>query len=92
MSEALFDHYREELFFIRKLAGEFRQRYPAAAARLQLEENRSADPHVERLIEAFALLTARVQLKLNDEFPELTDALLHVLYPHLVAPIPSLGL
>lgn len=89
MSEALHDHYREELFFIRKLAQEFRQRYPAVAARLQLEENRSADPHVERLIEAFALLTARVQLKLNDDFSELTDALLHVLYPHLVTPFPS---
>ncbi len=89
MSEALHDHYREELFFIRKLALEFRQRYPAIAARLQLEENRSADPHVERLIEAFALLTARVQLKLNDDFSELTDALLHVLYPHLVTPFPS---
>ncbi len=89
MSEALHDHYREELFFIRKLAQEFRQRYPAVAARLQLEENRSADPHVERLIEAFALLTARVQLKINDDFPELTDALLHVLYPHLVTPFPS---
>jgi type VI secretion system protein ImpG len=92
MSEALYDHYREELFFIRKLAQEFRQRYPAAAARLQLEENRSADPHVERLIEAFALLTARTQLKIHDEFPELTDALLHVLYPHLLAPIPSLAM
>jgi type VI secretion system protein ImpG len=92
MSEALYDHYREELFFIRKLALEFRQRYPAAAARLQLEENRSADPHVERLIESFALLTARVQLKINDEFPELTDALLSILYPHLLAPIPSLAM
>jgi type VI secretion system protein ImpG len=92
MSDALYEHYREELFFIRKLAQEFRQRYPAAAARLQLEENRSADPHVERLIEAFALLTARVQLKIHDEFPELTDALLHVLYPHLLAPIPSLAM
>jgi type VI secretion system protein ImpG len=92
MSEALYDHYREELFFIRKLAQQFRQRYPAAAARLQLEENRSADPHVERLIESFALLTARVQLKLHDEFPELTDALLQVLYPHFLAPIPSLAM
>ncbi|MCE9529822.1 MAG: type VI secretion system baseplate subunit TssF [Planctomycetes bacterium] len=59
---------------------------------MQLEPNRSADPHVERLIEAFALLTARVQQKLHDEFPELTDALLHVLYPHYLAPIPSLAM
>jgi type VI secretion system protein ImpG len=92
MSQGLYDHYRDELLFIRKTAQQFRQRYPAAAARLQLEENRSPDPHVERLIEAFALLTARTQLKLNDEFPELTDALLHVLYPHFLSPIPSLAM
>ena len=90
MSEALHDHYREELFFIRKLALEFRQRYPAIAARLQLEENRSADPHVERLIQSFAFLTARVHNKLDDEFPELTESLLHILYPHYLNPVPSM--
>ncbi len=92
MSESLYQHYEGELHFIRKLAQEFAAQYPAAAARLRLEPNRSTDPHVERLIEAFALLTARVQQKLHDEFPELTDALLHVLYPHYLAPIPSLAM
>lgn len=92
MSESLYQFYEGELHFIRKLAQEFARAYPAAAARLQLEPNRSADPHVERLIEAFALLTARIQQKLHDEFPELTDALLHVLYPHYLAPIPSLAM
>lgn len=89
MSEALYPYYEAELYFIRKLAQEFAQKYPAAAARLQLEADRSADPHVERLIEAFALLSARVRNKLHDEFPELTDALLSVLYPHALAPVPS---
>jgi type VI secretion system protein ImpG len=92
MSESLYQHYEGELHFIRKLAQDFAKQYPAAAARLRLEPNRSSDPHVERLIEAFALLTARVQQKLHDEFPELTDALLHVLYPHYLAPIPSLAM
>lgn len=92
MSESLYQHYEGELHFIRKLAQEFAKQYPAAAARLRLEPNRSADPHVERLIEAFALLTARVQQKLHDEFPELTDAFLSVLYPHYLAPIPSLAM
>src|SRR5262249_45784441 len=89
MSEALYPYYESELYFIRKLAQEFARKYPAAAARLQLEADRSADPHVERLIEAFALLSARVRHKLHDEFPELTDALLSVLYPHALAPVPS---
>lgn len=91
MSEALYPYYERELLFIRQLAQDFAKQYPAAAGRLMLEPNRSIDPHVERLIESFALLTARVQHKLDDEFPELTDALLGVLYPHYLAPVPSMG-
>jgi type VI secretion system protein ImpG len=91
MSESLYPYYESELTFIRKLAQEFARKYPAAAARLQLEPDRSADPHVERLIEAFALLAARVKHKLHDEFPELTDAMLSVIYPHALAPIPSMA-
>ncbi len=93
MSDALYGYYESELVFIRQLAQEFARKYPAAAGRLFLEQNRghSVDPHVERLIEAFALLTARVQHKLDDEFPELTEALLGVLYPHYLAPVPSMA-
>jgi type VI secretion system protein ImpG len=92
MSETLFPYYERELDFIRKLARDFQKLYPAAAGRLQLEENQSVDPHVERLIESFALLAGRVHRKLDDEFPELTHALLGVLYPHYLAPVPSMAL
>src|SRR5438270_8383641 len=91
MSVSLFHYYERELTFIRQFAQDFARTYPAAAGRLLLEPNRSADPHVERLIEAFALLTGRIQLKLDDEFPELTEALLNTLYPHYLAPIPSMA-
>jgi type VI secretion system protein ImpG len=91
MSEELYPYYQAELYFIRKLAQEFARKYPAAAARLQLEPDRSADPHVERLIESFALLAGRVRHKLHDEFPELTDAVLSVVYPHALSPVPSLA-
>jgi type VI secretion system protein ImpG len=91
MSDALFPYYEGELLFIREMSKEFARQYPAAASRLLLEQGRSVDPHVERLIEAFALLTGRVRAKLDDEFPELTDALLNVLYPHYLTPIPSLA-
>ena len=57
-----------------------------------LEPNRCEDPHVERLIQAFALLAARIRNKLDDEFPELTEALLQVLYPHYLAPLPSFSI
>jgi type VI secretion system protein ImpG len=92
MSHALFPYYQRELLFIRELAQEFARQYPGPAGRLLLEPNRSTDPHVERLIESFALLAGRIHHKLDDEFPELTDALLGVLYPHYLAPIPSLAL
>lgn len=92
MGQDLYGHYERELIFIRQLAQEFGRQYPAAAGRLLLEPNRSLDPHVERLIEAFALLTGRVHQKLDDEFPELTDAMLGVLYPHYLSPVPSMAI
>ena len=92
MSDSLYNYYERELIFIRQLAQEFAKQYPAAAGRLLLEPNRSIDPHVERLIESFALLAGRVHHKLDDEFPELTDALLGVLYPHYLAPMPSMAI
>src|SRR5262245_47804919 len=92
-SERLFGYYDRELTFIRQLALDFKARYPRVADRLALDAAaQSADPHVERMIEAFALLTANVQVKLDDEFPELTDALLNVLYPHYLAPLPSMAI
>jgi type VI secretion system protein ImpG len=91
MSESIYRYYERELIFIRQLAQEFARQYPGAAGRLLLEPNRSVDPHVERLIEAFALLTGRVQAKLDDEFPELTDSLISILYPHYLNPIPSMA-
>jgi type VI secretion system protein ImpG len=92
MSDTLYRYYERELIFIRQLAQEFARQYPAAANRLRLEPNRSLDPHVERLIEAFALLAGRIHHKIDDEFPELTDALLGVLYPHYLAPVPSMAI
>ena len=91
MTQSLFPYYERELIFIRQFAQEFAERYPAAAGRLLLEPNRSGDPHVERLIESFALLAGRIHHKLDDEFPELTESLLSVLYPHYLAPVPSMA-
>ncbi|MEI7902699.1 MAG: type VI secretion system baseplate subunit TssF, partial [bacterium] len=60
------------------------------ASRLNLEPDKCEDPHVERLLEAFAFLAARVHLKIDDEFPEISEALLGILTPHYVRPIPSM--
>jgi type VI secretion system protein ImpG len=84
-------YYERELRFIRRMGAEFAVKYPKIASRLQLEENKCEDPHVERLIESFAFLAARVHLKVDDQFPEITDALFNTLYPHYVRPAPSMS-
>ncbi len=94
MRDRLEEFYEQELFFIRRMAAEFARDRPKIADRLALgpDTRESSDPHVERLIESFAFLTARVRLKVEDEFPELTTSLLGLLYPHYLAPIPSMSI
>ena len=82
MSDALLPYYNRELNAIRALAAEFASAHPKIAARLRLADDSVDDPHVARLLEGVAFLAARVHHRLDDEFPELTDALLGVLYPH----------
>ncbi|MBN8872207.1 MAG: type VI secretion system baseplate subunit TssF [Rhodospirillales bacterium] len=89
MSEALLPYYERELEALRRLAATFAADYPKIAGRLRLTRDGANDPHVDRLLEGVAFLGARVQHRLDDEFPELTDALLSVLYPHYLAPFPS---
>lgn len=92
MSSELLPYYERELLFIRKMATEFAERYPDRAAALRLTRNGCEDPHVERMIEAFALIAGRIQRKIDDEFPEITQALLDVLYPHLLRQVPSMAI
>lgn len=89
MSEDLLALYNRELDAVRRLAAEFAEAHPKVAGRLRVTADAIEDPHVERLIEAVAFLNARVQLRLEDDFPELTAGLLDTLYPHYLAPIPS---
>lgn len=90
MSGILFEYYERELEYLRRAGTEFAERYPRVAARLQLEPTKCDDPHVERLLEGFAFLAARVHLKLDDDFSEISEAILSVVAPHYVRPIPSL--
>ncbi|MGK7862574.1 type VI secretion system baseplate subunit TssF [Falsiroseomonas sp. E2-1-a4] len=90
MSDDLLPFYNRELAAIRRLAGEFAEANPKVAGRLRMTPDAVDDPHVERLLEGVAFLAARVQHRLDDELPELTDALLELLCPHLLAPVPSL--
>lgn len=69
MRDELLDYYERELTFLRQMGAEFADKYPKVAARLVLEPDRCEDPHVERLLEGFAFLAARVHLKIEDDFP-----------------------
>ncbi|MBB4000439.1 type VI secretion system baseplate subunit TssF [Aureimonas pseudogalii] len=91
MSDSFLTHYNRELLAIRRTAAEFAAEHPRIAGRLRLSADAVEDPSVGRLIESFAFLTARVRQKLDDDFPELTDALLGMLYPHYQRPIPSMS-
>jgi type VI secretion system protein ImpG len=92
MRDDLLLYYERELDYLRKLGMQFAEKNPKVASRLVLEPTKCEDPHVERLLEAFAFLAARVHLKIDDEFPEISEALLTVVYPQLVRPIPSMSI
>lgn len=91
MNDELLQYYNRELAFIRKMGAEFAEAHPKIAGRLRLSADTVEDPHVSRMIEAFALLTARTRHKIDDDFPEVTEALLSILQPHYLRPIPSMA-
>ena len=92
MADELLNYYEKELAFIRQLGAEYAKDHPKVAGRLGISDDTIEDPHVSRLIESFAFLNARIQHKLDDDFPELSDALLTVLFPHYQRPIPSMSI
>lgn len=92
MREELLHYYERELTYLRRLGAEFAQRYPKVAGRLLLEPNKCEDPHVERMLEGFAFLAARVHLRIDDDVPEISETLLNVVYPHFVRPIPAMSI
>ena len=91
MDPRLLRLYESELRFMRDMGSEFAAEYPKIAQRLGLGTTEVADPYVERLLEGFAFLTARVQMKMEAEFPTFTQSLLQMVYPHYLAPTPSMA-
>lgn len=89
MDPRLLDYYNRELQFVREMGAEFAHQYPRIAARLGMDGIECSDPYVERLLEGFAFLAARVQLKIDARHPEFTQHLLEMVYPHFLSPVPS---
>ncbi|WP_322401726.1 type VI secretion system baseplate subunit TssF [Massilia luteola] len=88
----LLRYYSQELQHLREMGGEFAVQYPKIAGRLGLEGFECADPYVERLLEGFAFMAARVQMKIDAEFPRFTQHLSELVYPHFLAPTPSMAI
>ena len=85
-----FNHYyQSELTALRQLGKRFAERSPALAPFLG---QAGRDPDVERLLEGFAFLTGRLRQKLDDELPELTHSLMHLLWPNYMRPLPAFSM
>jgi type VI secretion system protein ImpG len=87
----LLPHFQRELAFLQTHSDEFAERYPELGGKLGSAGDLVEDPHVERLLQSFALIAARIHKRLDDDFPRVTEALLEVLYPHYLRPFPSCG-
>lgn len=90
MNDPTLQYFEEEMRYLREAGLEFAKAHPDRAALLNLDRVGARDPYVERLFEGFAFLTGRIQQKLDDDLPELTEGLVHMLWPHYLRMIPSL--
>ncbi len=92
MDSKLLDYYNRELAYLREMGAEFAEQYPKVAGRLGMRGIDVADPYIERLMEGFAFLTSRVQLKMDAEFPRFSQRLLEIIYPNYLSPTPSMAI
>lgn len=92
MDPRLLDYYNRELAYLRELGAEFAEAFPKTAGHLGMHGAEVSDPYVERLLEGFSFLTARIQLKMDAEFPRFSQRLLDVVYPNYLAPLPSMAI
>lgn len=90
MDAKFLEFYNQELKFIRETGAEFAKEYPKIAGRIGLDGFDCSDPYVERLLEGFAFLSARIHLKLDASFPKFTQHLMEQLFPTFLQPTPSM--
>ncbi|MCO2667074.1 type VI secretion system baseplate subunit TssF, partial [Pseudomonas aeruginosa] len=85
----LLSHYEREVGLLARSLADFARRFPKIAARLGMSGGHVEDLHVDRMVQTFALLAARVDAKLDDDYPQFTEALLEIAYPHYLRTVPS---
>lgn len=80
------DYYKKELQQLNEIGKEFSKDNPILASYLS---ETSSDPDVERLLQGVAFLTANINQKLDDEFPEIIHSLMQIIDPQYLRPIPA---
>lgn len=90
MDPRLLRYYNQELQYLREMGAEFARQFPKIAARLGMDGIEVADPYVERILEGAGFLAARIQLRLDAEFPRFSQRLLEMVHPHYLAPTPAM--
>jgi type VI secretion system protein ImpG len=89
MSPELLEFFHRELQFLAGQGPEFARRHPDIAPSLETPSRANADPHAERMIQAFAWLNARVHQQLDGDLQHLAETFLAVVFPHAQRPFPS---
>ena len=89
MSDSLLSYFEQELRFIRNEASQFAERHPGTARALGMRKDSIDDPQIARLIESVALMNGKLQQRLDESYPELTESLVNLLFPHYLRPVPS---
>jgi type VI secretion system protein ImpG len=79
-------HYQGELAFLRAAGKAYAEANPSTAGLLA---ERGSDPDVERLLEGFAFLAARIREHLDDSASEIIHDLAELLLPHFLRPLPA---
>ncbi|MGM8938596.1 type VI secretion system baseplate subunit TssF [Psychrobacter glaciei] len=90
--DSLLPYFEHELSLFNKQSKEFAKKYPKIANRLLMGHDTVDDPHIERLIQAFSLISARINKKLDDSYADFTESLLEVVYPDYLKPFPSVSI
>ncbi|WP_216934125.1 MULTISPECIES: type VI secretion system baseplate subunit TssF [unclassified Acinetobacter] len=89
MIEELLPYYEKQLQEFGQQSREFANKYPKIAQRLSLNQEQIDDPHIERLIQAFSLISARIDKKLHDSYDVFTRSIFEVMFPQYLKPFPG---
>jgi type VI secretion system protein ImpG len=85
-----YSYYQDELKYLTDLGKDYAERWPDNAA--FLSSGAASDPDVERLLQGFSFLTARLHQRLDNQFSEIAEGFLSMLWPQYLTPTPAIAM